>query len=226
MWLQAFCSLLILQWPLHSWKPFPQKITLKKTLSLSHCACRNDTRSTLQFCFLTLEWWLLLSFIKGGFFFPPGCKEKITVFVFLVTRVMCSHPNLLCKSFQSSFLTLGTAFDLFLRSFLCYTTFCLTAKCAYCCSIFSPKSLCVLLLPLHLLPFLFYALMGGIQCISMCHCSRPWTCSAPCVPAFPLQVLGVSKAEGLPKLVFSWSPFPLHLGFRCICWVFIYPFTF
>lgn len=126
MWLQAFCSLLILQWPLHSWKPILQKITLKKILSLSHCAYRNDTTSILQFFFLTLGWWLLLSFIKRDFFFPLGCKEKITVFVFLVTRVMCSHPNLLCKSFQSSFLSLGAAFDLFLTSFLCYTTSCLS----------------------------------------------------------------------------------------------------
>lgn len=63
---------------------------------------------------------------KRRLFSPLGCKEKIIVFVFLVTRVMCSHPNLLCKSFQSSFLSLGTAFDLFLTSFLCYTISCLS----------------------------------------------------------------------------------------------------
>lgn len=36
---------------------------------------------------------------------------------------------------------------------------------------------------------------------------------SPYLPAFPHQVFWVSKAEGPPWLVFSISPFPLHLGF-------------
>lgn len=142
MWLQEFCSLMILQWPWHSWKPFPQKITLKKILSLSHCVCRNDTTSILQFFFFFFDIGVMVSVVlhkRRHFFSPPGCKEKITVFVFLVTRVTCSHPNLLCKSFQSSFLSLGVAFDLFLTSFLCYTTSCLSLLNVLIDVCFQPK---------------------------------------------------------------------------------------
>lgn len=66
-------------------------------------------------------------------YLPPACNKKITVFVFSVT-----HPNLFCKTFPSSLLTLETVFDLFLRGFLLPKFLSLIAKCAYCSSVSNP----------------------------------------------------------------------------------------
>lgn len=81
---------------------------------------------------------------------------------------MCSYPNLLRKTSASSFLTLGTVFDLFLRGFLCYPSFCLLLRNVLFC-FQTLRSLGALLLRFHLLPFLPCALVQGTQCISRCH---------------------------------------------------------
>lgn len=178
--------------------------------------------------FLTLGWWLLLSFIKRDLFFPLGCKEKITVFVFLVTRVLCSHPNLLCKSFQSSFLSLGAAFDLFLTSFLCYTTSCLSLLNVLIDVLFSAQNPSVLYCSHFTYCFSYSVPWSEKYSASLCVTAHtPELCSLLLVfLLFLFRCCGFLKQWFLvPKLMDSWSPFPLHLGLRYICWVSFYPFA-
>lgn len=131
---------------------------------------------------------------------------------------MCSHPNLLCKSFQSSFLSLGTAFDLFLMSFLCCTTSCLSLLNVLTDVLFSAWSPSVLYCS-HFAYCLSYS-VSWCEKYSASPCVTAHTLG-PCnaLLVFLLLLFGcclVWKAERLPRLVVSWSLFPLHLGFRYI----------
>lgn len=163
--------------------------------------------------------------VEGGFFFPLGCKEKITVFVFLVTRVMCSHPNLLYKSFQSSFLSLGTAFDLFLTSFLCYTTSCLSLLNVLIDVVFSAWN-----------PFVLYC-SHFTYCLSYSVPQCEKYSASPCVTAYTLchVVLSLSSCFYSSGVVGFKSRRTARTGgllitlssalrFRYIYWVFFYPF--
>lgn len=91
MWLQAFCSLLILQGPLHDWKPFPvpcRKFSVYPTVPV-------EIILGLP-CNLFFGIRVMASVIlhRRRLFFFPGCKEKITVFVILSNQsCLCVPPK-------------------------------------------------------------------------------------------------------------------------------------